>query len=129
MMGSRIRTRQEALDGGMPVWKYIGNRLLTFIENAVLGQNLSEYHSGYRAFSRAILQKVPFHRYSDDFVFDQHILFGAAHAQARVGEIAVPVRYFPEASSINFMRSVVYGLSILVGLIVYVATGGRMYGK
>lgn len=120
MLGSRIRTRNEALDGGMPLYKYIGNRLLTFIENIILGQNLSEYHTGFRAFNKQILKKIPFHKYSDDFVFDSQILFGAIAAGARIGEIAVPVRYFEEASSINFSRSVKYGLSILRDLILYI---------
>ncbi len=113
MLGSRIRTRREALAGGMPRYKYLGNRLLTLLENIILGQNLSEYHTGFRAYTRNILSDLPFHKYSDDFVFDQQILIGAAAKGARIGEIPVPVRYFPEASSINFYRSVIYGLSIL----------------
>jgi glycosyltransferase involved in cell wall biosynthesis len=127
MLGSRIRTRAEALAGGMPLYKYIGNRFLTFIENLFLGQNLSEYHTGYRAFSKEMLKKIPFHKYSDDFVFDQHILFGAMAHKARIGEIAVPVRYFEEASSINFLRSCIYGLSILWGIFIYVVTGSSHY--
>jgi hypothetical protein len=99
------------------------------VENIVLGQNLSEYHTGYRAFSAEILRKVPFHKYSDDFVFDQQILLGVIHAKAKIGEIPVPVRYFKEASSINFLRSCVYGLSILRDLGVYVVTGGRAFDK
>ena len=125
MLGSRIRTRAEALAGGMPAYKYFSNRFLTVIENIVLGQNLSEYHTGFRAFTKEILQKVPFHKYSDDFIFDQQILFGALAAGARIGEIAVPVRYFPEASSINFHRSAVYGLSTLWNLLLYSITSGR----
>jgi glycosyltransferase involved in cell wall biosynthesis len=127
MLGSRIRTRAEALAGGMPAYKYSGNRLLTLLENMVLGLNLSEYHTGYRAFSADILRKIPFHRYSDDFVFDQHILFGAVAHGARIGEIAVPVRYFPEASSINFVRSCQYGLAILWGLAQQLFLGGRAF--
>lgn len=119
MLGSRIRTRKEALMGGMPLYKYIGNRFLTFIQNIVLGQNLSEYHTGFRAFSKEILSKIPFHKYSDDFVFDQQILIGAIARSAKIGEISVPVRYFPEASSINFSRSLKYGLSILRDLLLY----------
>lgn len=129
MLGSRIRTRAEALTGGMPAYKYISNRFLTVIENIILGQNLSEYHTGFRAFTRKILQKIPFHKYSDDFVFDQQILFGALAAGARIGEIAVPVRYFPEASSINFRRSAVYGLSILRDLALYIITSGRHFSS
>jgi len=127
MMGSRIRSRKESLVGGMPGYKYLGNRFLTLIENFILGQNLSEYHTGYRAFSAKTLKKLPFHKYSDDFVFDSQILFGAIARDARIGEIAVPVRYFEEASSINFMRSVIYGLSILRDLGLYLVTGGRAF--
>ena len=129
MLGSRIRTREEVLRGGMPVWKYIGNRFLTFLENLVLGQNLSEYHTGFRAFSGSILRTLPFHKYSDDFVFDQQILFGAIAARARVGEIPVPVRYFPEASSINPLRSVIYGVSILRDLFIYIVSSGKAFLK
>lgn len=113
MLGSRIRSRKEALAGGMPLYKYISNRFLTFIENLVLGLNLSEYHTGFRAYRREVLEKVPFKLFSDDFVFDQEILIVAHSAGFRMGEIAVPVRYFPEASSINFSRSARYGLMIL----------------
>lgn len=127
MLGSRIRTRQEALAGGMPSYKYLGNRILTLIENLVLGQNLSEYHTGFRAYTKDTLKKLPFHKYSDDFVFDQQILFGAVGAGARIGEIQVPVRYFPEASSINFRRSVIYGLSILRDLLAYLILGKRHF--
>lgn len=117
MLGSRIRTREEALAGGMPLYKYISNRILTAIENIVLGQNLSEYHTGFRAFSKEALTKLPFHKYSDDFVFDQQILIGAIKNKLKIGEAPVPVRYFPEASSINFKRSAIYGLSILRDLV------------
>ncbi|HYD35370.1 MAG TPA: glycosyltransferase family 2 protein [Vitreimonas sp.] len=127
MFGSRIRSRQESLAGGMPKYKYFGNRFLTLIENICLGQNLSEYHTGYRAFSKEILQKTPFHRYSDDFVFDQQIVLGALSKGARIGEIAVPVRYFEEASSINFVRSCIYGLSILRDVTLHVVTGGKYF--
>lgn len=127
MMGSRIRSRAEVLAGGMPKYKYYANRFLTLTENLVLGQNLSEYHTGYRAFSAKVLKSLPFHKYSDDFVFDSQILFGAIAKKARIGEIAVPVRYFEEASSINFRRSMAYGLSILWDLVVYVLTGGQAF--
>lgn len=127
MLGSRIRTRAEALAGGMPLYKYISNRLLTLVENLILGQNLSEYHTGYRAYSKEILKKLPFHRYSDDFVFDSQLLFGAISLGARIGEVAVPVRYFPEASSINFKRSLIYGLSILRDLCIYVLSGKKAF--
>lgn len=117
MLGSRIRTRGEALAGGMPPYKYYANRFLTMAENIVLGQNLSEYHTGFRAFHKKVLQKVPFHRLSDDFVFDQQILISAIRKGFKVGETQVPVRYFPDASSINFKRSVTYGIGTLVSLL------------
>lgn len=116
MMGSRVRSREETLAGGMPLYKYLGNRLLTLAENLVLGRNLSEYHTGFRAFDRKVLKRLPFHRFSDDFVFDQQVLISAIREGYRVGEIAVPVRYFAQASSINFQRSVKYGLETLVTL-------------
>jgi len=127
MLGSRIRTRKEALAGGMPLYKYLGNRFLTLVENFLLGQNLSEYHTGYRAFSKEMLEKLPFHKYSDDFVFDSQILFGAIANGARIDEIRVPVRYFQEASSINFLRSCIYGFSILRDLGLYLITRGRYF--
>ncbi|MBI2007518.1 MAG: glycosyltransferase family 2 protein [Candidatus Blackburnbacteria bacterium] len=129
MLGSRIRTREEALKGGMPFWKYLSNRFLTFFENLILGQNLSEYHTGFRAYAKHVLKKLPFHKYSDDFVFDQEILFGAIALGARVGETPVPVRYFNEASSINFKRSVIYGISILRDLAFYIIFGKRYFLK
>lgn len=119
MLGSRIRSRREALAGGMPIWKYISNRFLTLVENLVLGLSLSEYHTGFRAYSRKVLEKVDFEKFSNDFVFDQEIIIAAAVGGFRIGEIAVPVRYFPEASSINFLRSVRYGILTLLTLIKY----------
>jgi len=127
MLGSRIRSREEALAGGMPLYKYVGNRFLTLTENLLLDRNLSEYHTGFRAFHKNILRKLPFHKYSDDFVFDSQILFGSIALKARIGEIQVPVRYFEEASSINFIRSSVYGLSILRDLGLYVVTNGKWF--
>lgn len=127
MLGSRIHTREEVLEGGMPLYKYIGNRFLTLLENLVLGQNLSEYHTGFRAYNRKILSKIPFHKYSDDFVFDQQILFGAIAIGARIGETPVPTRYFAEASSINFRRSTIYGLSILKDLLLFTLIGKKHF--
>ena len=120
MLGSRIRSRKEALEGGMPLYKYLANRLLTFAENLVLGLNLSEYHTGFRAYTRKVLQALPFQRFSNNFVFDQEILISAVAAGFEIGEIPVPVRYFPEASSINFSRSVHYGLKTLLTLLKYI---------
>ena len=110
MIGSRFLGK-DTLEGGMPFYKYIGNRFLTWFENLVLGQNLSEYHSGFRAYSRKVLTMIPFVLNSDDFVFDSEILAQATAFNFKIGEIAVPTRYFPEASSVNFKRSVVYGLT------------------
>jgi glycosyltransferase involved in cell wall biosynthesis len=114
--GNRIRTRHEALSGGMPVYKYFFNRLLTGFENALTGQNLGEWHSGLRAYSRKCLETVPWELDSDDFVFDQQFLMQAAYLKFRIGDVPVTARYFAEASSINFRRSCVYGLSALVCL-------------
>lgn len=113
VLGSRIRTRREALDGGMPRYKYLANRMLTFMENVALGQNLGDFHSGFRAYRREVLETLPWMRNSDDFVFDSQFLAQLVHFGFKVGDIPVPVRYFDEASSINFRRSVKYGLSTL----------------
>lgn len=117
MLGNRIRSRKEALNGGMPLYKYLSNRMLTLIENITLGLSLSEYHTGFRAFSQKALRRIPFQRFSNNFVFDQEILIWAARKGLKIGEIPVPVRYFPEASSINFRRSIKYGLETLLALI------------
>jgi glycosyltransferase involved in cell wall biosynthesis len=111
VLGSRVRARAEALAGGMPWWKYIANRGLTAFENFALGQNLGDFHSGFRVYRREVLERVPFERNSDDFVFDTQFLVQAVHLGFRLGDIPVPVRYFKEASSINFMRSLRYGLT------------------
>ena len=111
MLGTRIRSRRETLAGGMPIYKYISNRLLTIFENLISGQNLSEWHTGMRAYRREVLEHIPFEKFSDDFVFDTQMLFAIIEKGFSVGEIPVPVRYFPEASSINFIRSLRYGLA------------------
>jgi glycosyltransferase involved in cell wall biosynthesis len=129
MLGSRIRTRAEAIEGGMPLYKYISNRFLTILENIILGQNLSEYHTGFRAFHRDVLKGLPFHKFSDDFVFDQDILISAIYSGFKIGEIPVPVRYFQEASSINFRRSAKYGLEILKGLGLYILAQNSLYSS
>lgn len=118
MLGSRLlregnQTGNPTLQGGMPLWKYIANRFLTTSENLILGQNLSECHTGFRAYSRHLLETIPFLLNSDDFVFDTEMIVQAVAFGFRIGEIAVPTRYFDEASSVNFQRSVVYGLSTL----------------
>lgn len=120
VLGSRIRTRKECLEGGMPLYKYISNRFLTLVENIVLGQNLSEFHTGFRAFKRGVLETVPFNLNSDDFVFDTEILVEAVAFGFKIDEIFVPTRYFEEASSVNFTNSLVYGLKTLWTLVKYV---------
>src|SRR5712672_958104 len=113
VLGSRI-IGGTALRGGMPVYKYVANRLLTAFENLFLGVKLSEYHTGYRAFSRKVLADLPLLENSDDFVFDNQILAQCVHFGFRIGEVSCPTKYFEEASSINFRRSVKYGLEVLV---------------
>jgi glycosyltransferase involved in cell wall biosynthesis len=102
-----------ALKGGMPLYKYISNRFLTLVENMLLGYKLSEYHTGYRAFSREVLETLPLKENSDDFVFDNQMLAQGVFFGFRIGEISCPTKYFPDASSIGFMRSVTYGLGVL----------------
>jgi glycosyltransferase involved in cell wall biosynthesis len=121
MLGSRIRTRKEALDGGMPIYKYYANRFLTFIQNIVSGQSLSEWHTGMRAYSREVLESLNYEKFSDDFVFDTQVLFSIVRLGYTIGDIPVPVRYFKEASSINFKRSVKYGLQTLFETFKFVA--------
>jgi len=112
VIGSRI-LGGGALAGGMPGWKYVANRILTATQNLLLGAKLSEYHTGYRAYSRELLEQVRWRENSDDFVFDNQILAQVILGGWRVGEISVPTKYFDEASSINFRRSVTYGLGVL----------------
>jgi glycosyltransferase involved in cell wall biosynthesis len=113
VLGSRIRSRREALHGGMPIYKYLSNRFLTFCENFALGQNLGDFHSGFRVYRRQVLETIPFEKNSDDFVFDTQFLAQAVRLGFRLGDLPVPVRYFDEASSINFRRSLRYGLLTL----------------
>jgi glycosyltransferase involved in cell wall biosynthesis len=112
VLGSRI-LGGYALRGGMPIWKYIANRFLTLVENVVLGAKLSEYHTGYRAFSREILERLPLGANSDDFVFDNQMLAQIIWFGYTIGEVSCPTLYFAEASSINFRRSVQYGFGVL----------------
>lgn len=112
MLGSRILGK-GALRGGMPVYKYIANRFLTFFQNVLMGQKLAEYHTGYRAFSKEILETLPLAENSDDFVFDNEMLGQIAYAGFVIGEVTCPTKYFPEASSINFQRSMKYGFGVL----------------
>jgi glycosyltransferase involved in cell wall biosynthesis len=102
-----------ALKGGMPLYKYISNRILTLFENLLLNHKLSEYHTGYRAFSREVLERLPLDKNSNDFLFDNQMLAQLVWFGYRIGEVSCPTRYFPEASSINFRRSLIYGLGVL----------------
>lgn len=110
MLGSRIRSRKEALRGGMPVYKYFANRALSLIENIATGRNLSEWHTGMRAYKRKVLESVPYKNFSDDFVFDTQMLLGIIEKDFSIGDIPVPVRYERDSSSINFLRSLKYGI-------------------
>lgn len=111
-LGSRI-LGGGALSGGMPLYKYVANRFLTAFQNIMMGAKLSEYHTGFRAFSKEVLQSLPLEEDSDDFVFDNQFIAQAVLRGARIGEISCPTKYFPEASSINFRRSSIYGLGVL----------------
>jgi glycosyltransferase involved in cell wall biosynthesis len=112
MLGSRILGK-GAMKGGMPFYKYVSNRLLTLIQNILLNQKLAEYHTGYRAFTREILLRLPLEENSDDFVFDNEMLAQIAYAGYEIGEVSCPAKYFKEASSINFGRSIQYGFGVL----------------
>ena len=120
VLGSRI-LGGGAVRGGMPWWKYVSNRALTLAENLMLGAKLSEYHTGYRAFARKLLQQLPLEKNSDDFVFDNQILAQILWLGQPIGEVTCPAKYMPEASSINFRRSVRYGLGCLVTALRFIA--------
>jgi glycosyltransferase involved in cell wall biosynthesis len=126
VLGSRILA-QSPIARGMPRYKYVANRFLTLAENIVLGQKLSEYHTGLRAFSRSLLAAVPFERNSNDFVFDNQILVQALVAGARIGELSCPTRYQPDASSINLRRSIRYGVGVLQTSVEYRLRRHRHY--
>jgi glycosyltransferase involved in cell wall biosynthesis len=114
VLGSRLLGgRSATLEGGMPIWKYISNRFLTTVENMAFGTHLSEMHTGFRAYSRRLLTTIPFLLNSDDFVFDSEVIAQTVAFGFKIEEVPVPTRYFPEASSVNFRRSVIYGLSTL----------------
>jgi glycosyltransferase involved in cell wall biosynthesis len=118
MLGSRVLC-QSAIDGGMPVYKYVANRLLTLFENILLGNRLSEYHTGYRAFSREVLETLPLNENSDDFVFDNQMLAQISYFGFSIGEISCPTKYFDEASSISLLRSAIYGIGVLKTSVLY----------
>lgn len=112
VLGSRILA-QSPVDGGMPIYKYIANRFLTLIQNLMIRQKLSEYHTGYRAYSRKVLESLPLDQNSDDFIFDNQFIVQAVYFGFKIGEISCPTKYFAEASSINLKRSLNYGLGVL----------------
>jgi Glycosyltransferases involved in cell wall biogenesis len=118
VLGSRI-LGGYALKGGMPLWRYVSNRFLTLVSNLLCGAKLSEYHTGYRAYSREVLRRLPLDAYSDDFVFDNQIVAGILWCGYVVAEVSCPTKYFPEASSINFGRSVAYGFGCLRTSVTY----------
>jgi len=120
IIGSRIRTRHEALEGGMPLYKYISNRFLTMMENIILGQNLGDFHSGFRVYKREVLQRIDYRQNSNDFIFDTEFLAQAIFSGFRIGDIPIPTRYFPEASSINFKRSLKYGIQTIWIMVKYI---------
>jgi len=117
MLGNRVRTRREALASGMPSWKYLANRLLTITENFFLGQNLGDFHSGFRMYTRQVLETIPYERNSEDFVFDSQFLIQAAHFGFHIGDAPIPSRYFAEASSIGLTRSIKYGCETLLAIL------------
>jgi len=126
VLGSRI-LGNGALKGGMPLYKYIANRVLTLCQNILMGQKLSEYHSGYRGFSKEIFSKINIQRNSDDFVFDNQMLGQIFYAGYEIGEVTCPTKYFKEASSINFKRSVHYGIGVLGVSIKYRLAKWKIY--
>jgi glycosyltransferase involved in cell wall biosynthesis len=122
VFGSRILGK-GALKGGMPMYKYVANRFLTLTQNILIGQKLSEYHTGYRAFSREVLQSIDYHKNSDDFIFDNEMISQIFKAKFEIAEITCPTKYFEEASSINFKRSSIYGLGVLKVSVKHFLTG------
>lgn len=127
IIGSRIRTRRETLEGGMPLYKYISNRFLTALENFILGQNLGDFHSGFRVYKREVLEKINYRQNSNDFIFDTEFLAQAIYLGFRVGDIPIPTRYFPEASSINFGRSMKYGIQTLWVMLKYILQKTKIF--
>jgi glycosyltransferase involved in cell wall biosynthesis len=128
VLGSRI-LGGKAMKGGMPAYKYFSNRILTAIQNLLQGAKLSEYHTGYRAFTRIVLTSLPLDRNSNDFVFDNEMLSQILFANFRVGEITCPAKYFPDASSINFTRSVIYGLGCISTAIQFRLARWKIYNS
>lgn len=126
VIGSRI-LGNGALKGGMPLYKYIANRFLTLSQNILMGQKLSEYHTGYRAYSKEVLMTIDFNKNSDDFIFDNQFLAQIFYKKFQIAEITCPTKYFEEASSINFSRSVSYGLGVLKTSLCYFLSKNKIY--
>jgi glycosyltransferase involved in cell wall biosynthesis len=127
IIGSRIRDRKEAIKGGMPLYKYLSNRFLTIIENIVFGQNLGDFHSGFRVFKREVLEKISYQNNSNDFVFDTQVLAQSVYCGFRIGDVPIQARYFPEASSIGLYKSIKYGLGTLGVVIKYLLQRIRFF--
>jgi len=126
MLGSRI-LRNSVLKGGTPLYKYISNRILTSIQNILIGTKLSEFHTGYRAFSREVIENLPLEENSDDFIFDNQMILQAHFSGYRIGELSCPTLYFKEASSINFFRSIKYGLGCLLNSLLFIFANLRIF--
>ncbi len=126
VFGSRILGK-GALKGGMPMYKYIANRFLTLFQNILMNQKLSEYHTGYRAYHKDVLQKIDYHRNSDDFIFDNEMIAEIFYNDFEIAEITCPTKYFEEASSINLKRSITYGLGVLKVSVLYFLTKTKIY--
>ncbi len=126
VLGSRILGK-TARAGGMPIYKYVSNRFLTAVQNLLIGQKLSEYHTGYRAFSKKVLIELPLSKNSDDFVFDNQMLTQATYFDFRIGEVSCPTKYFEDASSINFRRSLKYGIGCLINSVFFVLAKASIY--
>lgn len=126
VLGCRIRSRREALRGGMPLYKYLGNRILTITENLVLGQNLGDFHSGFRLYTRRVLETIPYQHNADGFSFDSEFLAQAVYFGFRIGDVPIPTRYFPEASSIGWKKGLLYALATMGVLGKYVLQKGRL---
>lgn len=125
MLGSRMQTHRGPLSGGMPRYKYWANKLLGWLENRVTGQSITDWHTGYRAYTHTVLSETTYDAFSNDFLFDTQMLLALCQRNSRIGEIPIPTRYFPEASSIGFVRSCVYGLGTLYELLRYTHTKPR----
>ncbi len=126
VFGSRILGK-GALKGGMPMYKYIANRLLTFFQNSLMNQKLSEYHTGYRAYHREVLEKIDYMKNSDDFIFDNQMIAQIFYNKFEIAEITCPTKYFEEASSINLQRSITYGFGVLKVSVLYFLTKLKLY--